>query len=73
MQSLPDAPVDGTFRYLDGTPRTTRRVHTKIIKNSKGYQHEISVEVTSDDPTWSVTDDVRDLLDLADKASTFIR
>lgn len=73
-QTLRDAvkrlAAENQRRYIEsrvGTPRTTRRVHTKIVKNTKGYQHEISVEVTSDDPTWSVTDDVRETLDLADK------
>jgi hypothetical protein len=49
------------------TPRTTRRVHTKVVKGAKDYRHELSVEVTSDDPTWSVTNDVADLLEIADK------
>ncbi len=59
--------VNGAFRHRNGAPHTSRRVHTTVTKSTGGYQHGISVEVTSDDPTWSVTDDVRETLDLADK------
>lgn len=59
--------VDGTFRRLDGAPRTTHRLHTKIVKNTKGYGFELSAEATSDDPAKDVTLLVQDLLDCADK------
>jgi hypothetical protein len=65
---LDPMPVDGTFRHLDGAPRTTKRVHTKVVKNTKGYAFEISTEVTSDDPILIVNNLNSILRDQADLA-----
>jgi hypothetical protein len=70
MLGIQPSPFAGEPPYRTAqvsTPRTTHRLHTKIVKNTKGYGFELSAEATSDDPTKDVTLLVQDLLDCADK------